>query len=1422
MSSTKAALKAAKAAIDAHQYSEAITQAKIVLASDSQNYHANVFLGLASDKRNEYDEAIGAYEAAIKAKKTDPLAYQGLLSLYEKQGSKNVSRYQHNAVCLAELYRDLDDKTRCQTVVDKLVLFARDHGTRAQYKDALGVMLPSSPVYDYLEGRVPHCSYTYKKVADILESEEKERINKEIGERRTRLGAKIDQVTLEVKQEILTHSVLESTYQEIISSSHEDEVRREYEEKLLRHAYDTLTVLPRDSKTSKLKEIQELARGMVILKHPFKLAWDLELEWKDTETMELWDSNELLEYIHFFPEDGLSKILRGFLGSELSPFPDILDLAGEEAKEVKTEDTPKQDRNMSAEDRLVLMADGIDESPKSMLANRLMAQYYLHLEEYESAVEICRKGKNLVIRERRKTGLELEKILDSLDTMLATSLIYYQSPKNHVEAMSIFKSILKRKPTYTAALIGVGLILEDQEDYAGAIDFLSRAIQRDENNITIKAELAWCRALGGELAPGLQALKTCLTEIDTNSPRGRDLKAQTHFRIGKCLWDLDSSHSARKDRKGAYAHFLSSLQANMNYAPAYTSLGIYYADYSKDKKRARKCFQKSFELSASEVVAAERLARAFAEQGDWDLVEIVAERVIDTRMLRPSPGSKKKGVSWPFAARGIVQLNKQDYAKSITAFQAALRLSPEDYHSWVGLGESYHNSGRYIAATKAFQQAETLSDSLGPNHEGEAWFAKYMLSNVSRELGDYEDAIEGYEQVLQLREGEFGVSIALMQTLVDGAWHSIETGFYGRAASWAKRVLEFAPPFAKRHPDAFNLWKAVGDASSVYSFIQRRLDEFPVQALKSLLAEDAAAVYEPMAEIDEIGVSSISNWDDKGDADLSASLTWCLHASILAQKRAVSVSKNDSHARAVAWYNLGWAEHRAHFCLVVDTEEASQKRSSRYLKAAIRCFKRAIELEAGNNEFWNALGLVTIHLNPQISQHSFIRSLHLNDKNARIWTNLGTLYLFQNDYQLANDAFARAQSTDPEYTQAWLGQGLLALLLGDSKEAQSLFTHAFEIADSLSLLTKRQYAISTFDHLISVGSTANIGNLIQPLFALYQLRAQTPDDLASRHLSALYLERIEDYVSAADNLAEIGEVVEQEYENSESAALLARFSAVKADTARSLLAAKDYDGAAEAAEMALQLSSEEAGDERGGLDRTAHEKCRLSAHLTAGLAYYFSGTMDKAIDMYRAALEESGGAPDIVCLLAQVLWAKGGERERGVAREQLLDCVENNPSHLPSRMLLGVIAAFDGDQEMLEGVRSDLQGSRTEKSLTAEEEQQIGQVLMATSVLSNVDDPDSAADRNAEELTEAKVSIMISPSQPYGWSQLADMTDESYPAQMAVKTAQRAVPPAGALKAEDLARAFAGSGKAADVQRAIMMAPSKVEGWRALASLIHS
>ena len=1258
--------------------------------------------------------------------------------------------------------------------------------------------MPTSTLYDYLEGRIPQPDFTYSKIADIVEAEEKEKTNTEIGHRRTRLGARIDQVTLDVKREVLGNSPVESLYEGVINWTHDDEVRGRYEEKLLQHAYDTLVVVPIAKKATKREQVQKMAQGMVILKRHFVLAWTIDLQWKDVADLEDLDVGSLRRFIELFPDSGLSKLLRGYLDSEISPFPKPTDSAQEQ------DDEDEATSPLSREDRLILMTEGMEESSSSILAHRIMGLVYLHLEEYESAAAIARQGLQRVSNEVSMSGLALDSTFDAMNIILATALVQFQAPRHHPEAMDLFESVLRRNPIESSALIGIGLILEEQEEYVKAVDFFDRALKRNSDP-KIKAEAAWCKALNGDRETCLHELEACLPNINGSDRGAKLLRSQTLYRIGMCIWHTETSSKARKNREGAYARFIASLQADLNYAPSYTILGIYYSDYGRDKKRARKCFQKAFELSSSEVEAAERLAQSFAKSGEWDLVEVVAQRVVESGKVKSAPGSKKQGVSWPFAALGVVQLNNRDYQKSTVSFQSALRSSPENYHCWVGLGESYHNSGRYIAAIKAFEHAQQLEETLKDDSVNDTWFTKYMLANVKRELGQYDDAIAGYQEVLNIRPAEYGVSIALLQTLVEGAWHSIELGFFSRAVDSASEAIEVAKNVAKEHYESFNLWKSVGDACSVFTYASAYASRFPTQVLLSLLEADIdLQVYEVLVEIDGITHETFQTTLESNQQTPSL-LQPSISAAILAQKRAIHACASDKYARAVAWYNLGWTEHRAHVCSQGERSTGTDltKKSLKHLKASIQAFKKAIEFEAGNAEFWNSLGMVTTELNPKVSQHSFVRSLYINDKNARVWTNLGTLCLIHNDIQLANDAYTRAQSSDPDYAQAWLGQGLLAMRMGEVNEARNLFTHAFEIADSSSTIIKQQFAMCTFDHLLS-SPLSSTTSAIQPLFALHQLRTQVSADLAFQHLSSLFAERIGDFGDAAATLEIVVSKLEAEYEKSESAVILMHFAIAKADLARAKLAEREFEAAVENAETALNLSEEDMNNE-------ARQKVRLSAHMTAGLAYYYQGTMDQAIIMFRSALGETQGNPDIVCLLAQVLWAKGGNDERNVAREQLFDCVENYPGHSGAIILLGVIAILDDDRDTIEAVTADLEGLRTRDSLTPQEQSKVARLLMTIGSLFP-----GAQGQDASERSQATSTIMLTPSQPYGWSQLARLSEESYPAEIAVLTAAKACPPRGLLDAIDLAKAYSGTRRYDDAQRAIMYAPWNAQGWEAL------
>lgn len=1376
--------------------------------------------------KNRVEEAESKYLEATSSKPSDPQAWQGLVKLYQRQSGKNLQQYQHAALKLAEIYRDADEMYKCQDVVDRFIDHVRTHGEPRQLVEALDLVLPGSPIYPALEGRVPPPALTYQTQAQMVESEESKRINTLIGERRTRIGARIQDVTLEVKREVYRASRLGSIYGEVINWTADDGVRRMYEEKLLQYCHERLLAWPAgEQKQHELGLVQKLSNDMVIIKHPFKLAWDIALDWKDYREVREWDVNILQEYCAFFPDSDLQRVLSGFLTSAISPFPGKKEAVPQEAASRRNTHADEQSEDeeegggaatsyvpLTDEDRLLVMTEGIA-SADSVLAYRLMGEYYQHLEEHESNAELMRKALEHLESERLKSGLGFANTRDFFHLCLGTALVFYQSPRHHAEARRLFEQVLEHEASSTSALIGVGLIYEEEEDYEEAIDFLSRALARDPSDLRVRSEAAWVKALKGDWKTSKEELDACVPLMAAKGQSFKALLAQTQWRLGSCLWNLDTSQAARKSRSGAYQLFLEALKNDLNLAPAYTSLGVYYADYAKDKTRARKCFMKAIEISPSEVISAEKLAKSFADDGDWDKVELVARRVVDSGKVKPPPGSRRKGISWPFAALGVAELNKQAFQQAIVSFQAALRISPQDYDAWVGLGESYYNSGRLVAATKAILNAQRLEQEGTIRVAADTWFTTFMLANIKRELGDFEDSIALYRDVIKGHPEEEGVAIALMQTMVESALDSADKGFLGKSVQLAVEVLTFATEGPTGLRATFNFWKTVGDACSVFSTVQGWTADFPTGQVGQLLGGDEnAPEYQVMRDMDRVGIGIIqARGLFADDEQVGVDLTRCLQATILAHKRALHASANDTYAQAVAYYNLGWAEYRAHTCLPTKLKT----KPSRYLRASVQCFKRAIELEAGNADFWNSLGVVTSEVNPAVSQHSFVRSIFLDERSAHAWTNLGTLALLQTDLKLANEAFARAQSTDPDYAQAWLGQGLVALLLGNTNEARGLFTHAMGMAEVSAAASRKLYTVSVFDHILSSPPDMPVFQLMQSLFALAQLGALRPQALACTHLSALMLERSGDSARAVERLESICDQVEADFEATESPEALRQFALAKADLARSCLAAGLYEKAIEAGALAIQLSSDDSDHELSAEER---KKARLGAHLAVGLAQYYSQDVREAIACFDAALEESDRNPDAACILAQVLWATGENEAKDRAREVLYGTIGEAPDHVQSVLLLGVIALLDGDEESLDAVVTELESSRAKVDRVSQAEySQIGEVLRAIAVFGGQNGSDEAV------RVQGQTDVMLHPHLPHGWSELAglassnDAEEEGEAAsEMALRVARKGVPPRGDVAAEDLASAYAGAMRVADAQTAIMIAPWEGMGWRAL------
>lgn len=118
-----------------------------------------------------------------------------------------------------------------------------------------------------------------------------------------------------------------------------------------------------------------------------------------------------------------------------------------------------------------------------------------------------------------------------------------------------------------------------------------------------------------------------------------------------------------------------------------------------------------------------------------------------------------------------------------------------------------------------------------------------------------------------------------------------------------------------------------------------------------------------------------------------------------------------------------------------------------YLDLAAESAKHTIKEAPLKWKYWNLLGVICTSKdinNLSLAQHCFIKALDIDRKLAVVWTNLGVLYLTQNQEMMANKAFKFAQQSQPSYANAWTGQAQVAeVCLPD--EAIDLLLHSISL-----------------------------------------------------------------------------------------------------------------------------------------------------------------------------------------------------------------------------------------------------------------------------------------------------------------------------------------------------------------------------------------
>ncbi|KAK0207900.1 superkiller protein 3 [Desarmillaria ectypa] len=1341
MSFAKLKLKAARDFIAKKDFAAARDSAEKVLEFEPDNYNATVFLGLAFLELKDFDKSEQAYRRAIELNSEQLLAWQGLSKFYER--TEAWDKYADTLQHLLGFFAKSGDAVKCAETIQKFVQNRREHGQRLQVVDAISLYLPTSPHYALLstlpppDPTNPTSTTTFEaqeavhnglpileETVRILEKDETEKITREFEKRRTRLGAgSPEQIKKDVGIEIWSVSRLPSLYNDILNHPNtSDELRRETETKLLKHKQQYLYALPSTSEQKKKvsQEVEDLINGAVILQLPDELAWFLFLERKDVETTDDYEYPLLRQYMTLFPSLPLVSMLKGYFIYNGIPL---------------TDDEEDEDAEMANPDTgLDMIFDAQPQLADSLLGTRVLADVYLHEVDYPAAIKAAQSGMELARRAKDNHGRTLPHVILGFKVILATSLVHLFPPKHHTRALSIIDDVLSTSPNNISCLMGRAYILEQANKWEDAGDLFSRVHEMlpddVDNGLRAKEEHAWCRSRLGDFDFAVAALKEVLETMDTLNDHVEE-SARCLWRLGSCHWDMNGDK-----REEAYKYFITALKRDSMYAPAFTSLGIYYEKYvmPPDPNRASKCFQKAFELDSREVYAARRLAVGFAGEQEWDLVETVARRTIDgeggsdaglDKEAKAGPSTVYLPMNaWAWKAVGAVELARRKYDLAIHAYQVALRAEPEDQVCWLRLGEAYSRSGRHAAALKALARAQELNP--------DDWMTLYFIGDVRRQTSQFQEAIDIFTEILQERPGEIGVSVLLGQTYLDLGRSELSGGYVVRAETSFLASLHVAlAAIEQRSGFGGVVWKIAADAMFSLStrsiFVDESAARHALEAVFPFLSTHSS---------DRLAGLNINIQLPDHSTPLTGSVM--LQNAIVAYDLRLSVASSEPQAIGSAWFDLGMAI--GFYASQMTDEEKSrevEKKRIEFLGSALRQCPL-------NEEYWTALGNAYFLTQAKSAQHAYIRALEVDSKNTATWTNLGLLYLYHNDVELANEALYRAQTLDPDYTLAWVGQALVATANGHESDARALLEHAVGLASSVPAadfeFSARSFALN------KISASASPESLLPSLSLLSRYLSLNPSSAPGLHLSSLVHETLGHLDTALSLLTDAITILETAYEETESPEIERQYVIAQSNMGRMRNSTGDYAGAAEAFEIVIGLLPE--------TDDPETRILRTQAHFGLGLAQSKQGSeVDNVLSAFENALTSAGDdlilTGHVSVLMAKTMWALGDKTSRDEAKNMLLQCITKDPENLAAINALAAMGILTDDDNLIDAALSEILALPREQRANMDPGKDVDYLLMKHH---------EGLGEDAKVMSLAQQAIISEPSRPEARIDLAKLT----------------------------------------------------------------
>ncbi|KAI9468081.1 MAG: hypothetical protein EXX96DRAFT_591852 [Benjaminiella poitrasii] len=1057
---SKADLKAAREAIGKKEFNEAVKACKRVLLWEGENYNAWVFLGVAYTGLENDEEAEEAYKRAIEINPETMLAWHGLVSFYEKRNKQDLLAKTINQL-IPRLIEN-GDGAKLADYLKKLLKVYKDQQDDERYLELLkSYFLPMSPHYNLIKDQpdLPPQLQIWKMIITKMEKEQEQQIQQEVNSRRFRVNAGTPAQILQVVEgSVYALSKLDRMYEnvlELLDSDNEAE-RETWELKLLHFYSKKLLGVDKDHKSEIYEKVMSLAIRLKYAEDSLPLQ--LLIEFNNVGSPDEYDWELLNELIERFPENGLSKLAKGY----------------------------KLYQADNVDEAFNYFSEGLESTPDSLFGYLCVSWIYYKSKEYETGLEYATRGRDLVRKIKIESGFSMTKAWVSLEICMAHCYRLIDK-KYHGDALTLYKQILQRDPNQIEALEGTGLILMEERRWDEAMERLKLIVEKlDPQNHKAIVELGW---ICHEKKDYEQAIEYTTKAIEMASNI-----ADYYYRLGRIYWSME-------DAGNAFKYFMQAVKLDPYFANGFTYLGHYYREIKKDHGRAKKCYQKAYILNPLDSDAAFHLSDYLIAEHKEDEAEAIFVRITESCPK----------IGWAWRRMGYSHMNIRSYNEAIVCFQKALRTDTSDVRCWEGLAESYSKAGRYVASLKAFQRATQLDPSSIHAHHEQA--------SVQQKVGLLDDAILGFQKTLQLAEQQGKPNyipslVGLAETYLEHAKEDFQAGFFGRSSDGCNYVFSTCFQGLEQDATVLMFWKLVGDTCMFYRKIPQHVAQCNFESLQMMIRITSNDKVDPLKLNNDVTCHWLSEFltlENVDGLEGVAALTVTFSCAAYAYKQAIMLSKNHQAISPAYWHDLGFVYYQLG---LLDPSTAS-------IELAIRCIQVALKLEPTDSMYWNTLGMIAMSQKNdtkllKMAQYAFIKAMEFNNKSAIPWTNYGFLCLACEDYELANQAFEMAHGLDPEWISAWVGQAYAASLW--KTNAGDLFEHAFMANGSSNALAMMEASYGYADTVYQQYQDDN-NAIIMAVFALEKLTQKERKDAVALNLLGLLLERLGQYERAAEAFA---------------------------------------------------------------------------------------------------------------------------------------------------------------------------------------------------------------------------------------------------------------------------------------------------------------